>query len=116
MLNKSLISKSCIIFSFLSAPQINAMEYDKKMHFGVGTGIGFISQTLFDSPLESLLLCSSAGILKEIYDEVDYGGADAKDFLFTVAGCGLGVTSSSMLGIKIIPTTEGGWISYEAKF
>lgn len=114
--NHALVFMFAAILFIMPTQDAFAMERDKKLHFSAGTGIGFISEAFTDDPLKSFLLCSSVGALKEIYDEIDYGGADEKDLLYTIAGCGIGILSSSALGIQIVPFSDGGMIKFEFEF
>lgn len=68
------------------------MGKDKLLHFLVGAIIALIGTALFGATI-GICLAISAGILKEIYDEVDYGGADFLDILATTAG---GLTGSGI--------------------
>lgn len=67
---------------------------DKKLHLKYGVAIGGVSAIALNfaeysgnRPLTASLFCTSVGAAKEVYDEIDYGGADYKDFLATGIGC-----------------------------
>ena len=77
---------------FFFQQSAHAIDNDKKLHFGASSGIGLSSTLVFEKPLNSFLACSSVGLVKEIYDEIDYGGFDEKDIFYNLAGCALGVT------------------------
>ena len=109
------IGVCCVYMAF--SFKVSAMEEDKKLHLIAGTGIGFFSDLIVADPVSSFLLCSSVGALKEAYDEMDYGGADAKDFLYTMMGCGLGVYSlNQTLGFQMTPRADGAYLSFNMKF
>lgn len=61
------------------------MSKDKLLHFVAGFGIALVFSALF-GPVIGICAGVSAGILKEIYDEITYGGADFGDLAATVAG------------------------------
>ena len=112
-LNKKII---VLITSIFISPNLHAIEDDKKLHLGTGTGIGFVSQSILDDEFNSFLFCSSVGGAKELYDELDYGGADHKDFLFTMLGCAVGVMSNEAVGLKVVKTDDGGMFKIKIKF
>ena len=57
---------------------IKKIGIDKILHFLVGGWVFAI--------FGSLLLVALVGILKEMFDEKQYGGFDLIDFLYTIAG------------------------------
>ena len=93
MLKKTMIILSVLYFSTNSF----AMEKDKLMHFSVSTSIGLFSELAIDDPLKSIALCSSVGLAKEVYDQIDYNGFSKKDLLYDALGCGLGVFTGNRL-------------------
>lgn len=112
-----LVLKSLLFSLIMMIPlNLSAMEYDKKLHLGMGTSIGFFTQSFIDDPMISFMACSSAGLAKEIYDEIDYGGADHRDLLFSMFGCAVGVYTSKTVGLKFIPEKDGGMISIKVEF
>jgi len=88
---------------------------DKELHLKYGLAIGAASVTVFNfanldinRPLTASLVCSSVGLAKEVYDQVDYGGADWKDFTVTAAACFIGsYTMNEFLNLTI-QTDNGG--------
>ena len=63
---------------------------DKKLHFLGGACIYFT--------VESLLVVAIIGLLKEVWDEYDYGGFDYVDLLATVLG---GIVGWGIMLIKM---------------
>ena len=63
---------------------------DKVLHFVAGGVIAFGCALIF-GPVAGILAGAAAGILKEIRDEIVYGGADWRDLLATCAGAMVGV-------------------------
>lgn len=61
------------------------MGKDKLLHFVAGFSVALVFSALF-GPVIGTCAGVSAGILKEIYDEIAYGGADFWDMAATVAG------------------------------
>ncbi len=61
------------------------IPHDKKLHFGAGLLIA-ISAGLCFGPAWGLAAAALAGLGKEIYDYIDYGGPDPWDIVATVAG------------------------------
>lgn len=62
---------------------------DKALHFAAGLGIALVVGWLV-SPLAGLTAGMAAGVVKEICDEIAYGGADLRDMLVTFAGAAMG--------------------------
>lgn len=65
------------------------IPYDKKLHLGTGFIFALIGSLLF-TPLVGLVIAVIAGMIKELYDWIDYGGRDWKDLLATMAGGAIG--------------------------
>lgn len=65
---------------------------DKALHFVAGLGIALVIGWLV-SPMAGLIAGMAAGVLKEICDEIAYGGADLRDMLVTCAGAAVGWTA-----------------------
>lgn len=87
---------------------------DKALHFGVsgalaagGYGAGAI---VFDERWQratsGAALALSLGIAKEVYDEIDYGGASYKDMVFDVAGTAVGLTAAWLIDVAINGTSD----------
>ena len=64
------------------------MTDDKKLHLICGLLISLLVG-LYD-PAYGLSAGLTAGVVKEVYDYLDYGGPDIKDFLATAVGSILG--------------------------
>jgi putative lipoprotein len=43
----------------------------------------------------------SAGVAKEVYDEIEYGGASYKDLAFDVAGAAVGVVAAWLIDLAV---------------
>ncbi|WP_137297248.1 hypothetical protein [Psychromonas sp. SP041] len=76
-------------------------EYDKQLHFVASAGIGAASEIYFDDNSKSLALCGAAGIGKEVYDEITYGGFSAEDLVADAVGCLVGVYGIEISGWKL---------------
>ena len=61
------------------------IEKDKGLHFITGFFIYIISYVLFTATISAILVIL-AGILKEVFDQIKYKGADILDLFFTVLG------------------------------
>ncbi len=64
-----------------------------------------MSSLVFESRLPraavSASVSLSAGIAKEVYDELDYGGASYKDFVFDIAGVAVGVVAALLIDVAL---------------
>ena len=88
------------------------MPVDKQYHTGAGVVIGIWGTlagnandlTPEKSALFGLSAVAVAGLGKELWDEIDYGGWDWKDFGYTMAG---GAISTMLVytGLKIFKKT-----------
>lgn len=97
-----------IIAILITMPLIAQIPTDKKYHAGAGIVIGtwgtFAGNSLELKPeycaMVGLGSAAVAGLGKELWDEIDYGGWDWKDFGATMIGgaIGAGLTYS---GLKI---------------
>lgn len=95
---------------------------DKKYHAGAGIVIGvwgtFAGNSIDLSPEKSALFgmgcVTVAGLGKELWDEIDYGGWDWADFGYTIAGgvIGAGLTYA---GIKIFKKAKPVVIAVDSK-
>lgn len=108
-------------------PMVSAGEWtaqDKQLHFKYGVFIGAAAVTAFNfaeldinRPLAASLTCSSVGLAKEIYDQVDYGGADWKDFTVTAAACFIGsYTMHEFINMSIQPLEGGLKLNFKYEF
>lgn len=96
MIKHSMIITPLLLFTPVF--NVDASEwtgYDKHLHLTYGAAIGGAGVVALNfmeydgnRPLTSALACSFiAGVGKEIYDEIDYGGFDYKDAVVTATGC-----------------------------
>ncbi|QXN60125.1 hypothetical protein KUA24_58 [Vibrio phage HNL01] len=85
---KNLLLTTLLIFLPLTA---NALENDKKLHLGASFVIGGGVQWVTEDWKTSMITCTSIGLVKEVADEVSYGGFDTKDLAADVVGCTVGV-------------------------
>ena len=103
------ILTAIILTSAISAQ----IAYDKKLHFAAGAVVGtwgtFAGSSLNLKPEGSALFgiasATVAGLGKELWDEIDYGGFDVKDMGATVLGGVVG-TGLSYLGLKIFKKSK----------
>lgn len=77
--DKKLHLKYGVVIGGVSTIALNFAEYDEFYMKGIPFKI--------TRPLTASLFCTGIGAAKEVYDEIDYGGADYKDFLVTGVGC-----------------------------
>lgn len=66
------------------------LALDKQLHLGGGIAIALLVGLHTQQWQLGLLAGVTAGAVKEVLDELAYGGADFKDFLATAAGAVLG--------------------------
>lgn len=71
------------------------MADDKKLHFLCGLLISLLIGLY--SPVYGLSAGLTAGVVKEVYDYLDYGGPDIKDFLATAVGSILGALACEVI-------------------
>lgn len=93
---------------------VSAVEQDKLLHAGVSTVIGGVAYTYTESWLLSMSGCMTVGVVKEVYDEIDYGGFDHKDLIADGVGCLFGTFVSD----TFIVTSDGDEmvINYKVSF
>jgi hypothetical protein len=75
------------------------MGDDKKLHFLCGCIISLLVGLY--NPTYGLLAGMVAGLAKEVYDYIDYGGPDIKDFLATAVGSILGALVSEVMPMLV---------------
>ncbi len=83
-------------------------EYDKQLHFAVGTLIStsvyfvvyYHTGSKFLAVSSAIVATAIVAIGKEIYDQIDYGGFDFKDIKATVYSCSISIPLSLVLGKK----------------
>lgn len=84
------------------------VPYDKKLHAGAGVVVGtwgtFAGNSMNWKPEKAALFgigsVAAAGLGKELWDEIEYGGFDYKDLRATMYGGVVGV-GLSYVGLKI---------------
>lgn len=64
------------------------IAHDKALHVIAGVVVFAVFQ--FVSPLVGLLMATTAGVVKELYDSTGKGTVDVMDVVYTVAGGLLG--------------------------
>ena len=97
---------------------------DKQLHFKYGVLIGATTVTALNfaevdinKPLAASLACSSVGLAKEVYDEIDYGGADYKDAAVTTLACFIGsYAMHEFVNLSVTPESGGAKVNLEYKF
>ena len=62
------------------------IEKDKQLHFIAGVLSAFVGEKIFKTPESPILSAFAAGISKEIYDEITYGGYNDPDLFATTLG------------------------------
>lgn len=62
---------------------------DKILHFAAGLIIA-VAVGWIVAPMAGLLAGMAAGVLKEVRDELAYGGSDLRDLLVTCVGAAVG--------------------------
>jgi hypothetical protein len=67
------------VLNFLKA------NFDKVLHFAAGMVIMLVVAVFFATWVALLAVCAAA-LLKEVRDEVAYGGFDWRDLVITVSG------------------------------
>ncbi len=103
ILNRYALALCLALTSLYSSVATSAnidVPFDKQLHFGVSAAIGFASYSVLDKN-EAFLACSSVGLMKELYDEYDYGGFDKNDMVMNLIGCGIGYAVGDKIGFKI---------------
>ncbi len=74
---------------------------DKLKHLGVSAAVGFGANYVISDWRKAFGACTAVGIVKEIYDESDYGGGSVEDIAYDLVGCAIGVGVSQSFGIKM---------------
>jgi hypothetical protein len=69
---------------------VEAMEEDKAKHLILSFTLGAITHYTTEDWKTSIGACITVGLVKELYDEYDYGGFDNKDLAYDAVGCALG--------------------------
>jgi hypothetical protein len=62
------------------------IEKDKQLHFIAGVLSAYVGEKIFKTPESPILSAFAAGISKEIYDEITYGGYSDPDLFATTLG------------------------------
>ena len=112
-----------ILTAILLTSAISAqVDYDKKLHAGAGVVIGTwgtLAGNSLDlkpggSALFGIASATVAGLGKELWDEIEYGGFDVKDFGATMIGGAVGV-GLSYLGLKIFKKSKPYYAAVNGK-
>ena len=101
-------TKLTIIALLITASLAAQIPYDKKLHAGAGVVIGtwgtFAGNSMNFTPEKAALLgitsAAVAGVGKELWDEIEYGGWDWKDLGATMIGGTIG-TGLSYTALKV---------------
>lgn len=99
---------ACAVIALITLAAFAQVPTDKKYHAGAGIIIGswgtFVGNSLDLKPEYSALFglgsAAVAGLGKELWDEIDYGGWDWKDFGATMIGGAIGA-GLTYTGLKI---------------
>lgn len=78
---------------------------DKELHLLSSGFVGSVAQYSSGSKPVSYGLCLSAGLAKEFYDQIDYGGFDHNDIVVDIIGCILGVEFTEDLQVNFVTNT-----------
>jgi uncharacterized protein YfiM (DUF2279 family) len=105
--------KYIIILLFVTLSLSAQIAYDKKLHVAAGALVGtwgtFAGNAMDLKPEGAALFGISsaavAGLGKELWDEIDYGGWDWADFGATMIGGAIG-TGLTYAGLKIFKNTK----------
>lgn len=97
-----------LIAALITGTVIGQIPYDKKLHVGAGFAIGtwgtFAGNSMNLKPERATLFgigsVAVAGLGKEIWDEIEYGGFDVKDLGATMIG-GAASVGLTYVGLKI---------------
>jgi uncharacterized protein YfiM (DUF2279 family) len=104
---------SCVTWLCFAAPARAADDdwwgRDKALHFGVSgalAGGGYaVSSLALHSRVQRIAVGTGvalgAGVAKEVYDELNYGGASYKDLVFDVAGVAVGVLTAWLIDLTV---------------
>lgn len=65
---------------------ITFVAVDKQAHFIAGFLIALITYLITEDAIIAVFFATAIGILKEIKDQIDYGGFDYKDLIATILG------------------------------
>ncbi len=103
------------ILTLLVSGNVYAIDHDKKLHLGVSTAIGAITQYQVDDWKTSMAVCSGVGLAKEVVDEVRYGGFDTEDLAYDIVGCSVGVIIGDY-GLTLSKERDTVSVHYEVKF
>ena len=72
--------------TLLSTFAFAQIEKDKQLHFIAGALSAYVGEKIFKTPESQILSAFAAGIGKEIYDEITYGGYSDPDLFATTLG------------------------------
>lgn len=99
----------------LLSPGALAVEKDKFMHLGLSTAIASGVTVVSEDWRVGFGSCMAVGLAKELIDERNYGGFDAKDLAADFIGCSLGTVIGDY-GLKAHYGDEYVGISYSWRF
>lgn len=107
-----------LLAAILIAMSFNAtaahMQDDKAKHMTGSAVIGGLAQYAFDDTTAAMATCMGVGLGKELYDQYDYGGFDAKDLVADGLGCAIGIAGVKAITISIEDDVTS--INYQIKF
>lgn len=99
--------KIALLASLVAQPVFAKEVDDRVLHAGVSVAIGSGMIMATNDRLTSYAVCGAAGLAKEVYDEIDYGGFSGKDMFYDVLGCIIGIEASiHILGINVTPSAS----------
>ena len=104
--------------AFLSSFTANSEPVDDRiLHTGVSIIIGSGTIVATGSRPIAYSVCAVAGLGKEVYDEVDYGGFSAKDLAFDALGCVIGIEGTiKILGVSLRPSVSSNWMGIDLNY
>ncbi|MFS1428063.1 hypothetical protein LMH73_013115 [Vibrio splendidus] len=115
-MKKILVSAALACGLTFTPPALSAVD-DRILHTGASMIVGSGMMVATNDRLTSYSMCAAVGIAKELYDEMDYGGASAKDLFFDALGCVIGVEGSVMLfGVDVKPTASSDGVGVNLNY
>lgn len=113
------IKTNSALFALLIFPSLAfSLDNDKQLHIGtsaiISSGTYFMHQGITDnfderasssaSSMVSMSACLSAGIIKEVYDNIHGSGFDEKDMAANAVGCSIGTYLAHSFNSSLILT------------
>ncbi len=108
-----ILSTLCVLSTTM--PDVSAVERDKQLHLGVSAVVGATTQYHTADWKTGMIVCTTVGLLKEVKDEIVYGGFDTKDLAYDVVGCTAGVLIGEA-GLYLFKEKNVLGIGYKLKF